>query len=52
MTDERRIFSGEYSKDMWKEIDKAKNIADLRSALYTICCRLQELEVRIEKVKA
>ena len=45
----KRIFSGEYSRDMWDEINNAKTIADLRRALYCICCRLQELESRIEK---
>jgi hypothetical protein len=51
MIDEKRIFSGEYSVDMWEEIHDAKTIADLRSVLYLICCRLQELEARIGKVK-
>lgn len=45
------IFSGKYSKDMWKKINKAKTKKDLRWALYFVCCRLQELESRIEKMK-
>ena len=45
------IFSGNYSRDMWHEINSAKTVADLRNALYTVCCRLQELEEKLKKVK-
>lgn len=38
------IFRGEYSRDMWDEINNAKTIRDCRYAMYTIGCRLQELE--------
>ena len=44
MTD--RIFSGDYSRKMWHEINSAENVEDLRNALYLVCCRLQELEAR------
>ena len=43
-----KIFSGEYSRTMWEKINSAKTIADLRLALYTVCCRLQELEGRVK----
>ena len=43
------IFSGDYSRDMWDEINNAKSVAQLRSALYLVCCRLQELESRLTK---
>ena len=43
------IFSGDYSRDMWDEINKAKSVAQLRSALYLVCCRLQELESLLAK---
>lgn len=43
-----RIFSGESSLDMWDSINKSKNTRDLREALYIVCCRLQELEVKVE----
>ena len=39
-----RIFSGEYSKKMWKDINTAKTKKQLRWALYHICCKMQELE--------
>jgi len=42
-----KIFSGDYSRDMWDEINGAKTIAQLRLALYVVCCRLQELESKI-----
>jgi hypothetical protein len=42
-----KIFSGNYSKPMWNEINKAETIEDLKLALYTVCCRLQELEGRL-----
>lgn len=44
-----RIFSGEYSRDMWKEINNARTRGDLRRALYFVCCRLQELESKIDR---
>jgi len=42
-----RIFSGDYSVNMWDGINSAKTIADLRRALYFVCCRLQELEAKL-----
>lgn len=44
-----RIFSGDKSSDMWDHINKAKNISELRMALYVVCCRLQEFELKLEK---
>lgn len=46
------IFSGEYSKKMWKKINEAKTISDLKDALYLVCCRLQELEATLDKKEA
>jgi len=42
-----RIFSGDYSKDMWNHINDAKSIKDLQDALYFVCCRLQNLEEKL-----
>lgn len=42
-----RIFSGNYSGDMWDEINSARTVSDLRDALYLVCCRLQELEFKL-----
>lgn len=47
-----KIFSGDYSRDMWDEINGAKTIAQLRLALYVVCCRLQELESKIAAQQA
>jgi len=41
------IFSGDYSRKMWDEINNAKTWRDLQDALYTVCCRLQEFETRM-----
>jgi hypothetical protein len=41
------IFSGEYSRDMWVEINSAKTVGDLQNALYLVCCRLQEFETEL-----
>jgi len=41
------IFRGDYSTDMWDAINTAKSKGDLRRALYLVCCRVQELEVRL-----
>ena len=38
------IFSGDGRIDLWNEINNAKTCTDLRVALYTVCCRIQELE--------
>jgi hypothetical protein len=43
------IFSGNESKEMWESINSALSIEDLRDALYVVCCKLQELESRLEK---
>ena len=42
-----KIFSGDYSRDMWEAINSAKTKGELRRALYFVCCRLQELESRL-----
>ena len=44
-----KIFSGEYSRDMWDEINDAETKSELRSALYFVCCRLQEFESQYNK---
>lgn len=44
-----RIFSGDYSASMWKQINDAKTIHALREALFLVCCRLQELEAQLDK---
>ena len=46
-----RVFSGDYSSDMWNAINKANTRDDLRSALYFVCCRIQELESKLTKSK-
>jgi hypothetical protein len=45
------IFSGDESKEMWKEINEAKTVEDLQYALYGVCCKLQEFESLVEKKK-
>ena len=44
---DQKIFSGDYSRDMWGQINKAKTTKQLRWALYAVCCSLQELEARV-----
>ena len=44
-----KIFSGDDSVEMWKEIRKANTKKKLRWALFDVCCKLQELESRIGK---
>jgi hypothetical protein len=51
----KRIFSGNQSKDLWRAINAVKE-PDGRawntwSALYTLGCRCQELEARVEKLE-
>ena len=47
----RPIFSGDYSREMWAEIGSADSVGDVRSALYTVCGRMQELEARLTQEK-
>lgn len=46
------IFSGPRSGKMWDEINNAQNVGQLREALYTICCHLQELEGRLRHLSS
>jgi len=46
-----KIFSGKYSKDMWKAINEASSIEELQDAIYFVCCRIQELESKIDNKK-
>lgn len=46
-----RIFSGVKSFAMWDEINKAKTVEQLKWALYTVCCRLQELETIVRRTE-
>lgn len=46
----KKIFSGDASSDMWAEIRRAKSKSTLRMALYTVCCRIQELEGKIDDI--
>ena len=45
-----KIFSGEYRQDMWDEIRGIRSKQDLRRAFYKVCCRIQELERKIDKI--
>ena len=43
------IFRDESSEQMWSDINNAKTVNQLRDALYYVCCKLQELEHRLER---
>jgi hypothetical protein len=43
---DKPIFSGTYSRDMWKAVNAIPS-EKVKDALYFVCCRLQELEARI-----
>lgn len=43
-----RIFSGEYSRDMWEAINKIR-YEEAKDALYLIGCRLQEFESYVRR---
>lgn len=47
--DKWHIFSGEPSRAMWNEINGAETVESLRGALYSVCCRLQELESLVRR---
>ena len=50
-----RIFYGDYSRDMWAAINALDALStgeQVHDVLYLICCRLQELESRIDKMRS
>lgn len=47
----KRIFSGNYSRDMWDAVNRAKTKQNLQEALYFVCCRLQEFESALKAKK-
>jgi hypothetical protein len=48
----KRVFSGEQSRELWKEIKEAQSIEDLKDALYNLCCKLQEFESKTTHIMA
>lgn len=50
MKQKDKIFSGDSSTPLWKEINNIKTIKDAKYALYHVCCKLQELESKIDKL--
>ena len=47
----KKIFHGDDSVEMWNEINNAKTIAQLKSALYSVGCKCQELESVVESLE-
>lgn len=47
--DHVRIFSGDYSRDMWAKVNAITDPEALE-AVYFVCCRLQEFEARFERL--
>jgi len=46
------VFSGINSYKLWKEINALKTnstIDDVRDVIYHLCCKLQELESKLDK---
>ena len=46
-----KIFSGDASIKMWDEINNAKTIDDIKDALYSMACKMQELEAVVNGLK-
>ena len=49
------IFSGDYSVGMWAAINALDAIStgdQVGDVLYLVCCRLQEFETRINKMRS
>ena len=51
MDEMNKIFSGDNSRNVWKQINEAETVEDLKFALYAVTCKLQELESEIDKLK-
>jgi hypothetical protein len=45
--DTNDIFGGNNSRELWNEINSAKTKKKFRWALYSVCCKLQEMETRL-----
>lgn len=54
--DENMIFGGEASRELWNEInalDATSTGDDIRDCIYSVCCKMQELEHKFEsQIKA
>lgn len=52
-TEEKRIFSGESSEEMWRRINKlnVKGSRNLFWALYILGCKCQELEAEVARLR-
>lgn len=49
-----KIFSGEKSEQLWNEINNLDALStgdDIRDVIYSLVCKLQELETEIEKLQ-
>ena len=44
------VFSGDNSVKLWDEINGANTVKKLRSALYYMGCKCQELETEVRKL--
>jgi hypothetical protein len=55
MIHDEKIFSGDYSRKMWDLINALKDeySRDYKAweAIYTLACRCQELEAKIDKIR-
>lgn len=50
-----RIFSGESSRELWKEINEIRTDHQhhqIGTCLYSVCCKLQELEAKFARENA
>ena len=42
-----KLFSGDASRGMWEQINELQ-YKKLKDVLYTICCKMQELEAKVD----
>ncbi len=47
----KSIFSGEDSRNMWRDLAAADTVNKLKNVIYTVCCRLQLLEAKLYEKK-
>lgn len=47
---DQKIFSGDYSVEMWNEINSARSKKELRWALFEVCVKLQHLESKYDEI--
>jgi len=45
-----KLFSGKNSEKLWDEINNINSVNTGKEALYSVCCKIQELENKLDEM--